>query len=338
MPTSARGAKKAQQKAHRAKRIPARGPAFRGRVSYGPSHISRRSLAGDPRAPVPPSLHPAVWVCIRLDDGARGGQVRPPCRAKRPSHAKTGRITDARAKIPQDHPRPQPALPPSGPQHFELRPRGARARAGAGRGSGHKQRCASCGSRAHSGTGEGRPRDWRPCRGTRRDGGPALRRDARARDHTHRHACDAPANLADWQEPPRAKRPRCPRTTRPSRLPARLDLGAVMIEALALALPDYPRAPDAELEAGQFAAPGIAPMTDEEARPRRALPPSAIACVTNRRTRTGGRRAARTVEKKGRRMDGRRPNPPRRGPRKPVLKRTCMTTESEYVPGLARPW
>jgi hypothetical protein len=33
-------------------------------------------------------------------------------------------------------------------------------------------------------------------------------------------------------------------------LPERLDLSAVMAEALALALPDYPRAPDAEMETG----------------------------------------------------------------------------------------
>jgi len=50
-------------------------------------------------------------------------------------------------------------------------------------------------------------------------------------------------------------------------LPAALDLGAVMAEALALALPPWPRARGAELADGTFAGPGTRPMTDEDARP-----------------------------------------------------------------------
>jgi uncharacterized metal-binding protein YceD (DUF177 family) len=50
-------------------------------------------------------------------------------------------------------------------------------------------------------------------------------------------------------------------------LPAIIDLGEIMIEALALALPLYPRAPDATLEDPQFSAPGVAPMKDEDTRP-----------------------------------------------------------------------
>lgn len=50
-------------------------------------------------------------------------------------------------------------------------------------------------------------------------------------------------------------------------LPASLDLGAVMAEALALALPPWPRAEGADLEESAFAEPGTRPMTDEEARP-----------------------------------------------------------------------
>ncbi|MEL6518030.1 MAG: DUF177 domain-containing protein [Pseudomonadota bacterium] len=46
-----------------------------------------------------------------------------------------------------------------------------------------------------------------------------------------------------------------------------IDLHLVMAEALALALPMYPRAADADLEQAQFAGPGVAPMTDEDARP-----------------------------------------------------------------------
>ena len=50
-------------------------------------------------------------------------------------------------------------------------------------------------------------------------------------------------------------------------LPATIDLGDVMLEALSLALPAFPRAEGAELEQSQFAAPGQKPMTDEDAKP-----------------------------------------------------------------------
>ena len=50
-------------------------------------------------------------------------------------------------------------------------------------------------------------------------------------------------------------------------LPAVLDLTEVMSEALALALPVYPRAPDAELEQTQFTEPGKTPMTDDATKP-----------------------------------------------------------------------
>ncbi|UWP89989.1 YceD family protein [Aliiroseovarius crassostreae] len=50
-------------------------------------------------------------------------------------------------------------------------------------------------------------------------------------------------------------------------LGAEIDLGEVLIEALALALPLYPRAEGAALEAQNFTEPGITPMTDEAARP-----------------------------------------------------------------------
>ncbi|MFN6978920.1 MAG: YceD family protein [Gemmobacter sp.] len=54
-------------------------------------------------------------------------------------------------------------------------------------------------------------------------------------------------------------------------LPDVIDLGAVLVEALALALPDYPRSPGAELGAAVFAPPGAAPLTDEAIRPFAAL-------------------------------------------------------------------
>ncbi|WP_095589220.1 YceD family protein [Actibacterium ureilyticum] len=54
-------------------------------------------------------------------------------------------------------------------------------------------------------------------------------------------------------------------------MPEVLDLFDVLTEALALALPDYPRADGAALEQAQFAEPGVAPMTDEDAKPFAAL-------------------------------------------------------------------
>jgi uncharacterized metal-binding protein YceD (DUF177 family) len=46
-----------------------------------------------------------------------------------------------------------------------------------------------------------------------------------------------------------------------------IDLQRVLSEALALALPAYPRAPEAELGPANFAAPGTTPLTDETAHP-----------------------------------------------------------------------
>lgn len=50
-------------------------------------------------------------------------------------------------------------------------------------------------------------------------------------------------------------------------LPETLDLAQVMIEALALELPLYPRAEGAELPDAVFTQPGRAPMTDDDAKP-----------------------------------------------------------------------
>ena len=50
-------------------------------------------------------------------------------------------------------------------------------------------------------------------------------------------------------------------------LPGALDVGAVMEEALALALPPWPRAPGVELGEAVYAEPGSPPMTDEDTRP-----------------------------------------------------------------------
>lgn len=50
-------------------------------------------------------------------------------------------------------------------------------------------------------------------------------------------------------------------------LGAWIDPAVVMIEALSLAVPEYPRSPDATLEQANFTKPGETPMSDEDARP-----------------------------------------------------------------------
>ena len=50
-------------------------------------------------------------------------------------------------------------------------------------------------------------------------------------------------------------------------LPAAVDLAHVMIEALALALPPFPRAEGVALGAQVYTEPGQTPMTDDDARP-----------------------------------------------------------------------
>jgi uncharacterized metal-binding protein YceD (DUF177 family) len=50
-------------------------------------------------------------------------------------------------------------------------------------------------------------------------------------------------------------------------LPEMLDIAQVMIEALSLALPVYPRVEGADLQMAVFTEPGAAPMTDDDAKP-----------------------------------------------------------------------
>ncbi|MBK5928375.1 YceD family protein [Rhodobaculum claviforme] len=50
-----------------------------------------------------------------------------------------------------------------------------------------------------------------------------------------------------------------------------IDPSAVMIEALALAVPDFPRAPGATVGEAVFTAPGATPMRDADARPMAQL-------------------------------------------------------------------
>lgn len=50
-------------------------------------------------------------------------------------------------------------------------------------------------------------------------------------------------------------------------MPEIIDAATIGIEALALALPLYPRARGAEFDGAAFAAPGVVPLTDEKLRP-----------------------------------------------------------------------
>lgn len=54
-------------------------------------------------------------------------------------------------------------------------------------------------------------------------------------------------------------------------LPQTLNLLDLMSEALALALPDYPRADGVALGTAIFAGPGVQPMSDEDAKPLAGL-------------------------------------------------------------------
>lgn len=72
--------------------------------------------------------------------------------------------------------------------------------------------------------------------------------------------------LADLPEP-ESTEVEMPEDDRQEPLPATLNLIDVMTEALALALPEYPRAEGAALETQVFTEPGKAPMTDEDAKP-----------------------------------------------------------------------
>ena len=76
--------------------------------------------------------------------------------------------------------------------------------------------------------------------------------------------------LADYADPS-GDEVEMPQDDSAEPLPATLDLAAVLAEALALALPLYPRAPGADLGEAVFAEPGVAPLRDADLRPFAAL-------------------------------------------------------------------
>jgi uncharacterized metal-binding protein YceD (DUF177 family) len=70
---------------------------------------------------------------------------------------------------------------------------------------------------------------------------------------------------------PEADEVEIPEDTDSEPLPEVIDAGHVALEALALALPLYPRAPGAGLGAAEFAPPGAEPLAEEKPNPFAAL-------------------------------------------------------------------
>ena len=72
--------------------------------------------------------------------------------------------------------------------------------------------------------------------------------------------------VAEWQVP-EGDEVELPEDVDSEPLGAEIDLQAMMVEALTLALPAWPRAEGADLDTTVFTEPGQAPMRDEDARP-----------------------------------------------------------------------
>ncbi len=75
------------------------------------------------------------------------------------------------------------------------------------------------------------------------------------------------AYRADFKDPDTANEVEMPEDDTEEALPATLNLADVMIEALSIAAPDFPRADGVELENTTFAAPGVAPLSDDDVKP-----------------------------------------------------------------------
>lgn len=72
--------------------------------------------------------------------------------------------------------------------------------------------------------------------------------------------------LADWSDP-EGEEAEMPEDDSADPLPEVIDIAEIAREALALALPPWPRAEGAELGEAVFAAPGEAPIRDEDLKP-----------------------------------------------------------------------
>lgn len=72
--------------------------------------------------------------------------------------------------------------------------------------------------------------------------------------------------VADWSDPDEPEF-EVPTDDETEPLQDRIDLEQVMIEALSLALPQYPRKTDAELDEANYTEPGKQALTDEDVKP-----------------------------------------------------------------------
>ncbi len=85
---------------------------------------------------------------------------------------------------------------------------------------------------------------------------------------------DAPVRrkyLVDWQEPVGDTVVEMDTDDESEPLGDVIDLEQIALEVVALGMPDYPRSDNATLVKTDFAAPGIIPMTDEDAKPFASL-------------------------------------------------------------------
>jgi uncharacterized metal-binding protein YceD (DUF177 family) len=73
--------------------------------------------------------------------------------------------------------------------------------------------------------------------------------------------------VVDWQRPEGGDEFEMPADETIEELGDIIDIGEIMVEALGLAAPEYPRIAGAELKQAVFTQPGMAPMKDEDARP-----------------------------------------------------------------------
>ena len=73
--------------------------------------------------------------------------------------------------------------------------------------------------------------------------------------------------VVDWQRPEGGDEFEMPADDTIEELSDIIDIGEIMVEALALALPQYPKVKGAELSEAVFTQPGNVPMKDEDARP-----------------------------------------------------------------------
>lgn len=77
--------------------------------------------------------------------------------------------------------------------------------------------------------------------------------------------------VADLAPLPDASEVEMPEDDSIEALPDQIDLLALIAEALAIALPDFPRSEGATLENKSFSAPGVPPLTEADVKPFAAL-------------------------------------------------------------------